>query len=85
MHYLLSTARHVSLVTFEDVLISHAVRNRVLRHGLMETPGGQSKGFREATYALRQLTPTPAARLFPLRLKSLASVYARYTRFRHVH
>ena len=37
---------------------------------------GQSKGFREATYALRQLTNDTGGRaFFPSDIKTLASVY----------
>jgi len=45
--------------------------------GLMEdTAGGQSKGFREATYALRQLTNDTGGRaFFPADLRTLAAVY----------
>ena len=41
-----------------------------------EAAAGQSKGFREATYALRQLTNDTGGRaFFPADVKSLATVY----------
>ena len=67
-----------SLVTFEDVLdLARRSETAIYAIGLMEdSPGGQSKGFREATYALRQLTTDTGGRaFFPADLKSLASVY----------
>ena len=67
-----------SLVTFEDVLdLARRSETAIYAIGLMEdTAGGQSKGFREATYALRQLTNDTGGRaFFPADMKSLASVY----------
>jgi Ca-activated chloride channel family protein len=67
-----------SLVTFEDVLdLARRSETAVYAIGLMEEgTGGQSKGFREATYALRQLaTDTGGRAFFPADIKSLASVY----------
>ena len=68
-----------SLVTFEDVLdLARRSETAIYTIGLMEdaTAGGQSKGFREATYALRQLsTDTGGRAFFPSDIKSLASVY----------
>jgi Ca-activated chloride channel homolog len=67
-----------SLVTFEDVLdLARRSETAIYAIGLMEDmPGGQSKGFREATYALRQLTTDTGGRaFFPSDIKSLASVY----------
>ena len=68
-----------SLVTFEDVLdLARRSETAIYTIGLMEdtSPGGQSKGFREATYALRQLsTDTGGRAFFPADIKSLASVY----------
>jgi Ca-activated chloride channel homolog len=67
-----------SLVTFEDVLdLARRSETAIYAIGLMEdNPGGQSKGFREATYALRQLTNDTGGRaFFPADVKSLASVY----------
>ena len=68
-----------SLVTFEDVLdLARRSETAIYAIGLMEegTTGGQSKGFREATYALRQLTNDTGGRaFFPADAKTLASVY----------
>ncbi len=67
-----------SLVTFEDVLdLARRSETAIYAIGLMEeNAGGQSKGFREATYALRQLTNDTGGRaFFPADVKSLASVY----------
>jgi len=67
-----------SLVTFDDVLdLARRSETAIYAIGLMEdSPGGQSKGFREATYSLRQLTTDTGGRaFFPADIKSLASVY----------
>ena len=67
-----------SLVTFEDVLdLARRSETAIYAIGLMEDgAGGQSKGFREATYALRQLTNDTGGRaFFPADVKSLANVY----------
>jgi Ca-activated chloride channel family protein len=67
-----------SLVTFEDVLdLARRSETAIYAIGLMdENAGGQSKGFREATYALRQLTNDTGGRaFFPADVKSLAGVY----------
>ena len=67
-----------SLVTFEDVLdLARRSETAVYAIGLMEeVTAGQSKGFREATYSLRQLTTDTGGRaFFPSDIKSLASVY----------
>jgi Ca-activated chloride channel family protein len=67
-----------SLVTFEDVLdLARRSETAIYAIGLMEdTAGGQSKGFREATYALRQLTTDTGGRaFFPADIKNLANVY----------
>jgi Ca-activated chloride channel homolog len=67
-----------SLVTFEDVLdLARRSETAIYAIGLMEEgTGGQSKGFREAVYALRQLsTDTGGRAFFPADIKSLASVY----------
>jgi Ca-activated chloride channel family protein len=67
-----------SLVTFDDVLdLARRSETAIYAIGLMEDgPGGQSKGFREATYALRQLTTDTGGRaFFPADIKSLANVY----------
>ena len=68
-----------SLVTFEDVLdLARRSETAIYTIGLMEQGpgGGQSKGFREATYALRQLANDTGGRaFFPADMRSLASVY----------
>ena len=67
-----------SLVTFDDVLdLARRSETAIYAIGLMdENAGGQSKGFREATYALRQLTNDTGGRaFFPADVKSLAGVY----------
>ena len=67
-----------SLVTFEDVLnLARRSETAIYAIGLMaDGPSGGSKGFREATYALRQLTTDTGGRaFFPSDPKSLASVY----------
>jgi Ca-activated chloride channel homolog len=67
-----------SLVTFEDVLdLARRSETAIYAIGLMEdSAGGQSKGFREATYALRQLANDTGGRaFFPPDVKSLAGVY----------
>lgn len=67
-----------SLVTFEDVLdLARRSETAIYAIGLMEdNAGGQSKGFREATYALRQLTNDTGGRaFFPSDVKSLAGIY----------
>ncbi len=67
-----------SLVTFEDVLdLARRSETAVYAIGLMdEATAGQSKGFREATYSLRQLTNDTGGRaFFPADIKTLSSVY----------
>ena len=66
-----------SLVTFEDVLdLARRSETAIYAIGLMSDEPSQSKGFREATYALRQLTTDTGGRVFfPAEIKSLASVY----------
>lgn len=67
-----------SLVTFDDVLdLARRSETAIYAIGLMEdSANGPSKGFREATYALRQLTTDTGGRaFFPPDIKSLASVY----------
>jgi Ca-activated chloride channel family protein len=68
-----------SLVTFDDVLdLARRSETAVYAIGLMEEgpAGNQSKGFREATYALRQLTTDTGGRaFFPSDVKALTSVY----------
>ena len=67
-----------SLVTFDDVLdLARRSETAIYAIGLMEDTGSsQSKGFREATYALRQLTNDTGGRaFFPADVRSLANVY----------
>ena len=67
-----------SLVTFEDVLdLARRSETAIYSIGLMEdSAGGQSKGFREATYALRQLSNDTGGRaFFPADVQSLGGVY----------
>ena len=67
-----------SLVTFEDVLdLARRSETAIYAIGLMEEgASGQSKGFREATYALRQITNDTGGRaFFPADVRSLATVY----------
>jgi Ca-activated chloride channel family protein len=67
-----------SLVSFDDVLdLARRSETAIYAIGLMEDGSGtQSKGFREATYALRQLTTDTGGRaFFPSDIKNLASVY----------
>jgi Ca-activated chloride channel family protein len=66
-----------SLVTFEDVLdLARRSETAIYAIGLMANEPAQSRGFREATYALRQLTNDTGGRaFFPAEVKSLASVY----------
>src|SRR5262245_18183127 len=67
-----------SLVSFDDVLdLARRSETAIYAIGLMEDgTGNQSKGFREATYALRQLTTDTGGRaFFPSDIKALASVY----------
>ena len=66
-----------SLVSFDDVLdLARRSETAIYAIGLMSDEPSQSKGFREATYALRQLTNDTGGRaFFPADVKSLASVY----------
>jgi Ca-activated chloride channel homolog len=66
-----------SLVSFDDVLdLARRSETAVYAIGLMSDEPSQSKGFREATYALRQLANDTGGRaFFPADVKSLATVY----------
>jgi Ca-activated chloride channel homolog len=66
-----------SLVSFDDVLdLARRSETAIYTIGLMSDEPSQSKGFREATYALRQLANDTGGRaFFPSDIKSLASVY----------
>jgi Ca-activated chloride channel family protein len=66
-----------SLVSFDDVLdLARRSETAVYAIGLMSNEPSQSKGFREATYALRQLANDTGGRaFFPTEAKTLASIY----------
>jgi Ca-activated chloride channel family protein len=66
-----------SLVSFDDVLdLARRSETAVYAIGLMSDEPSQSRGFREATYALRQLANDTGGRaFFPPDVKSLASIY----------
>lgn len=67
-----------SLVTFDDVLdLARRSETAIYTIGLMDDgAGGPSRGFREATYSLRQLANDTGGRaFFPSDVKTLASVY----------
>jgi Ca-activated chloride channel family protein len=67
-----------SLVSFDDVLdLARRSETAIYAIGLMEDAStNQSKGFREATYALRQLTTDTGGRaFFPSDIKTLSAVY----------
>ena len=66
-----------SLITFDDVLdLAKRSETAIYPIGLMADEPAHSKGFREATYALRQLaTDTGGRSFFPTDAKALASIY----------
>ena len=66
-----------SLITFDDVLdLAKRSETAIYPIGLMADEPAHSKGFREATYALRQLaTDTGGRSFFPNDAKALASIY----------
>ena len=66
-----------SLVSFDDVMDrAHRSETAIYPIGLMADEGAQSKGFREATYALRQLaTDTGGRAFFPTDARELAKIY----------
>lgn len=66
-----------SAVTFDDVMdLARRSETAVYPIGLMADTSAQAKGFREATYALRQLaTDTGGRAFFPTDVKSLAGIY----------
>src|SRR5262249_21195408 len=66
-----------SLITFDDVMdLARRSETAIYPIGLMADESTQSKGFREATYALRQLaTDTGGRAFFPNEAKVLANVY----------
>jgi len=66
-----------SLITFDDVMdLARRSETAIYPIGLMADEPAHSKGFREATYALRQLaTDTGGRSFFPTDAKSLAGIY----------
>jgi Ca-activated chloride channel family protein len=66
-----------SLVSFDDVMDrAHRSETAIYPIGLMADEGAQSKGFREATYALKQLASDTGGRaFFPTDVKALAAIY----------
>jgi Ca-activated chloride channel family protein len=66
-----------SAIGFDDVMdLAHRSETAIYPIGLMADESAQSKGFREATYALRQLATDTGGRVFfPTDVKSLASIY----------
>jgi Ca-activated chloride channel homolog len=66
-----------SLITFDDVMdLARRSETAIYPIGLMANEPAQSKGFREATYALRQLaTDTGGRSFFPTDAKALVGVY----------
>jgi Ca-activated chloride channel homolog len=66
-----------SAIGFDDVMdLARRSETAVYPIGLMADESAQSKGFREATYALRQLaTDTGGRAFFPTEVKTLATIY----------
>jgi Ca-activated chloride channel homolog len=66
-----------SLITFDDVMdLARRSETAIYPIGLMADAPAQSKGFREATYQLRQLaTDTGGRAFFPTDPKGLGGVY----------
>jgi Ca-activated chloride channel family protein len=66
-----------SLIGFDDVMdLARRSETAIYPIGLMADDSTQSKGFREATYALKQLaTDTGGRSFFPTDVKALASIY----------
>ena len=66
-----------SAIAFDDVMdLARRSETAIYPIGLMADASAQSKGFREATYALRQLAGDTGGRaFFPTDVKSLASIY----------
>jgi Ca-activated chloride channel homolog len=66
-----------SAIGFDDVMdLARRSETAIYPIGLMADESAQSKGFREATYALRQLaTDTGGRAFFPTEAKSLAGIY----------
>ena len=66
-----------SLITLDDVLdLARRSETAIYPIGLMADEPAQSKGFREATFALRQLASDTGGRsFFPTDAKALAGIY----------
>jgi Ca-activated chloride channel family protein len=66
-----------SLIGFDDVMdLARRSETAIYPIGLMADESAQSKGFREATYALRQLASDTGGRVFfPTDAKALAGIY----------
>jgi Ca-activated chloride channel homolog len=66
-----------SLITFDDVMdLARRSETAIYPIGLMADEPAQSKGFREATFALRQMASDTGGRsFFPTDAKSLAGIY----------
>ena len=66
-----------SLIAFDDVMdLARRSETAIYPIGLMANEPAQSKGFREATYALRQLATDTGGRVFfPTDVKALATIY----------
>ena len=67
-----------SLLGFDDVMeLARRSETAIYPIGLMADASAQSKGFREATYALKQLAGDTGGRaFFPTDVKTLASIYS---------
>jgi Ca-activated chloride channel family protein len=66
-----------SAIAFDDVMdLARRSETAIYPIGLMADQSAQSKGFREATYALRQLAADTGGRaFFPTEVKTLATIY----------
>jgi Ca-activated chloride channel family protein len=66
-----------SLITFDDVMdLARRSETAIYPIGLMADEPAQSKGFREATFALRQMASDTGGRsFFPTDAKSLGGIY----------
>jgi Ca-activated chloride channel family protein len=67
-----------SLITFDDVMdLARRSETAIYPIGLLADEPAQSKGFREATFALRQMASDTGGRsFFPTDAKSLAGIYS---------
>jgi Ca-activated chloride channel homolog len=66
-----------SLITFDDVMeLARRSETAIYPIGLMADEPAQSKGFREATFALKQMASDTGGRsFFPTEAKALAGIY----------